>query len=734
MSTFKRSSGVSAHLKRTPKGQINKYFGMYVAYIKDNTDVQNNGRLRVWVPEFGSKPDDETSWITVCYCSPFAGVSSTRQLGKDIKDFDQTQTSYGMWLVPPDLENQVAVMFANGDLANGYWIGCLYEQYMNQMVPAIAAKKENYDYSGVDVPVAEYNKWTREHVNHDTITRPVHEQAFNTIADQGLINDHIRGITTSSARREAPSQVYGISTPGPKNPNSDGNRLGGSKFIMDDGEGTEYIGLRTRSGAYIRIDETNGLIYAINKKGTSWFQMDEEGNFDVFAAKSVSIRSQEDINLRADRDVNIEAGRDLRLKASQDYVGKQDVAAPFGGSGGNILVEANNKLDVTVFKATKMNFKSTLDVKVLDNTTMQVDKDLHITTNNTTHTSLMNTNLYCTGDMKITSLSNFDLFVNKDIKQFAGLTHNVTGVNSCNNQSLSYNILGGTNIRLTAPVISENGSPATPAQMPVMSPVSALPVLAELIPQNNKKNVLPTFSSKFKRDTRSVRTIVSRFMTYEPCNEHINKGQGGAQKPYFSKYTSWFSKPMEEIVKEPAGDTPEPVPEPIYIEGDGDCSQWTFPPEAKPYEAQFRAASEQYGVPLCVLVETARQESQFNPKAHNKGSNAQGMMQIVPRWHPTIKNPYDPNEAIPYGAKYLAENRKRFGSWDKALVAYNWGPGALNSHLKKNDGKLNDATLPAESSHYYATILGKAKYVEGAEQDKQTIEQVAGTSNNNTGT
>ena len=67
---------------------------------------------------------------------------------------------------------------------------------------------------------------------------------------QGLIKDDTRGITTSSARREVPSAVFGISTPGPIDKNGkrgkigkaehlvDGafvSRLGGSTFVMDDG-------------------------------------------------------------------------------------------------------------------------------------------------------------------------------------------------------------------------------------------------------------------------------------------------------------------------------------------------------------------------------------------------------------------------------------------------------------------------------------------------------------------
>lgn len=101
---------------------------------------------------------------------------------------------------------------------------------------------------------------------------------------------------------------------------------------MDDGNGTEHIRLRTKSGAQMLIDESNGLVYAINAAGTSWMQMDADGNFDIFGAKSVSVRSQEDINLRADNDIVMEAGRNVMIKAAADKIPlPADGAAPIAG-------------------------------------------------------------------------------------------------------------------------------------------------------------------------------------------------------------------------------------------------------------------------------------------------------------------------------------------------------------------------------------------------------------------
>lgn len=724
MSGFSRTGSTSSHYKRSPKGHVNKYFGMYMGYVKDNVDAQNNGRLKVWIPEFGSSPDDKTSWLTVGYCSPFAGSTPVNKNGKNTKDFNDTQTSYGMWFTAPDLENQVAVMFIDGHLSNGYWLGCLYNEYMNNMVPAIASSTNNADYPGTAVPVAEYNKKTNEHVSQDNIVRPVHQEAFNSIADQGLIKDHIRGLSTSSARRESPSQVFGISTPGPKNDKSQGNRLGGSKFIMDDGEGSEYIGFRTRSGAFLKIDETNGIIYAINKRGTAWLQLDDEGNIDGFAAKSISLRAQEDINLRADRDIIMEAGRDLRMKAAKDYTGEERVAAPNGGiEGGNVLIEAYNKLDVTIDKAVHFNFKSTVDALIGDTTKIDITTDLNVRTDNTIHTSLSDTKFYAQGNFLTTVDGGYDLYVEKDVKQFSATSFNTTGTKSINNQTADYNILCGSTYKLTSPLIVENGAPAAPASMPSKASKALLPEIAAILIQSAKKNVLPGFNNKFDRKTEAIRTTVRRFMTYEPCPEHLNPGLGGGTVPKFSKY-GWYDKPLKQLVSPNVGgnkpipplEHPDPQPTPVFLQGDGDCSAWTFPPEAKKYEEVYRSASERYGVPLCILVECSRQESQFDPNAANNKRDprnpnfAQGIMQIVPVSHPSVRDPYDPYEAIPYGCKYLRDMFRMFGSWDKALAAYNWGPGNIQKHLAAHDGRLVISALPAETAHYVPQILGMARY------------------------
>lgn len=270
---------------------------IYLGVVKDVNDLQRMGRLKVWIPELGGDPNNESSWILVNYCSPFAGASNF-YANKNGSSYLDTQTSYGMWFVPPDLENQVIVAFINGDSAKGIWLGCLYQQYMNHMVPGIPGTD-----SSATAPVAEYNK----KLNVTDITkpkRPIYSPLSDQLDKQGLSKDPIRGVTTSGARRDDPSNdVYGILTPG------------GNQFVFDDNPVNKYIRLRTQSGAQILINDSTGCIYLNSVDGKNWVSLDATGKIDVYAVDDITIRSQGSVNIRGDLDVNIEAGRDINMRA-----------------------------------------------------------------------------------------------------------------------------------------------------------------------------------------------------------------------------------------------------------------------------------------------------------------------------------------------------------------------------------------------------------------------------------
>jgi hypothetical protein len=336
--------------------------GPFLAKVVSHLDPGYMGMLEVRILRPVGGSDDPGQLYTVQYMTPFYGVTNVDFVTDDPDNYNNTQKSYGMWMVPPDVGTTVIVIFIDGNPKAGYWIGCVPDENMNFMLPGIAATKYTSDGDG-RVPVAEYNKAINTQVTNVTkIPKPKHPLT-DTLTTQGLIKDDIRGITTSSARREVPSSVFGISTPGPvdKKPNAKkGNigkgddkvmtfvsRLGGTTFVMDDGDDkflrkttadkgppvyaaveqgetdgdptiphNELVRIRTRTGHQILMHNSEDLIYIGNAKGTTWIELTSNGKIDIFAEDSISIHTKQDFNFTADRDINLTAKGDINMNAT----------------------------------------------------------------------------------------------------------------------------------------------------------------------------------------------------------------------------------------------------------------------------------------------------------------------------------------------------------------------------------------------------------------------------------
>lgn len=334
----------------------------YLGFVKVADDVLKMGRLKVWIPELSGDPNDEAGWFIVNYCSPFAGATNVYD-NRNENTYQGTQKSYGMWFIPPDINNEVVCAFINGDPARGIWLGCLFQQNMNHMVPGLPGQD-----SSATTPVAEYNKRVN-HVNLNSPTRPVYEPLADGLLRQGLNQDTIRGVTDSGARRAEPANsVYGILTPG------------GNQFVFDDSPSNAYIRLRTQHGAQIMINDTSGFIYINSVDGKNWISMDATGKIDVYAQDDISIRSQGSINMRADLDVNIESGRDINMRARGRQVGAGVVTNPVSSPmpstppPGNIIVVGDGialgvgqRIDGAVIVATVNDNSSDVWNKIKDN-------------------------------------------------------------------------------------------------------------------------------------------------------------------------------------------------------------------------------------------------------------------------------------------------------------------------------------------------------------------------------
>jgi hypothetical protein len=333
--------------------------GPFIGIVKNNIDPLRMGRLQVNIPALSKTGDPISGNLVTCeYLSPFYGNKDVRYNLPGSTKYEHSQHSYGFWAVPPDIGTRVLVIFAEGKMDQAFWIGCVQDPVTNHMTPGIAASDKTFDRSGggaagqfssnVDkqstygttkVPAGEVNRTNpglNPATNYDNLNKPIHPLA-DVLADQGLSADEVRGTTTSSARRETPSSVFGISTPGPKDTGTTKQFVGtkdlrkqdfvtrkiGHTFVMDDGDvdgNNQLTRLRTASGHQLLMHDTEGVVYLANGSGKAFIEMDKNGKISIYSDRGIAIRSEGDFNLHSDKNINFHAKEKINFTAEENVV------------------------------------------------------------------------------------------------------------------------------------------------------------------------------------------------------------------------------------------------------------------------------------------------------------------------------------------------------------------------------------------------------------------------------
>lgn len=122
-----------------------------------------------------------------------------------------------------------------------------------------------------------------------------------------------------------------------------------------------------------------------------------------------------------------------------------------------------------------------------------------------------------------------------------------------------------------------------------------------------------------------------------------------------------------------------------------------------PYDDIFREASKKYHVSFALLKAVGKVESNFNPQSHSS-AGAMGVMQLMPQLCEElgVSEPYNPQQNIMAGARYLASHIEAFKAYDNgmelAVAAYNAGGGAV----KRAGHKIPDIT---ETKNYVKKVF-----------------------------
>jgi hypothetical protein len=351
---------VRKHVRTEEASGVRMDSGPFIGIVKHVLDPTRSGRLQVYLPHLGGDPENPNNQRIVQYASPFAGYTNFQKTpNRDVNEsltFETVRHSYGMWFTPPDVGVKVLVVFEASNANNGYWIACLPNTVEHNQIgssggvaTADLASDAQVDslisgYGAAYAPGVDYNAAQKDSIidpNALSRQKAPHRVQIKILAEQGLLADTVRGIDDASSTRETPSAAFGITTPGrtyidqatddylqrvSAAPNVDTTKLrekiihgrkGGHQFIMDDGNANgeqRRIKIRSAAGHQIIMDDTEGMIYISNSKGTNWIELANDGQMMIYSESDITVRTGADLNLKVDGNYNTEVNGDYNLK------------------------------------------------------------------------------------------------------------------------------------------------------------------------------------------------------------------------------------------------------------------------------------------------------------------------------------------------------------------------------------------------------------------------------------
>jgi hypothetical protein len=152
----------------------------------------------------------------------------------------------------------------------------------------------------------------------------------------------------------------------------------------------------------------------------------------------------------------------------------------------------------------------------------------------------------------------------------------------------------------------------------------------------------------------------------------------------------------------------EPV---VRMAGGGAVPGYAAGKRVRDFEALIRSEAERQGVDPDIAVRMFMAETGGEADATTAVSSAGavglGQLRVAAARDMGLRpeERKDPVKNIQASVGYLKRQLDKYGSYDKALAAYNFGPGNLDKHLQKNKGELNPVGLPKETADYLTKIM-----------------------------
>jgi len=152
--------------------------------------------------------------------------------------------------------------------------------------------------------------------------------------------------------------------------------------------------------------------------------------------------------------------------------------------------------------------------------------------------------------------------------------------------------------------------------------------------------------------------------------------------------------------------------EPVVKMADGGVARYrTGGSTVRDFEALIRNEAERQGVDpdiaLRMFMAETGGEADATTAVSPKGATGLGQLMVSAAKDMGLspEDRKDPVKNVQASVGYLKRQLDKYGTYDKALAAYNFGPGNLDKHLEKNKGTLNPLGLPKETADYLTKIL-----------------------------